>query len=750
MNTVMARVSTLPKYVTWINLEENFRVTGDRAGDKSLSFHFDPKSGDTVVVDIDAQSSSSSGSSDESDSDTKKREDALGPSSSGMRVGRKYATSVDHSPQPLVKGRGPPRKLKRGKMVYYDILDGVLGIMLKEVGESRSADIVAYVAAAMRLPERLVRRRLSANIEARKDALRAEEAEREGLDNDRPLDQRLDSFRSLFCMRCFTYDCRMHGGGQPMPGRRFPSSAAPKHASPNPRVKAKALALQPSEPEIKFTSDVKPHPLLAEWEKRELARRSEAHKHSCGDACFNNVRLHGPQDEEALQGRIDKMREECRAAGDAWRQLDRDVFKQLAPIMGKDPCRICVVMGMAGRKFTCRDVGLYIERVVLEQEERRAALAAKALETDNADKLEAEKKAAAAKRRKERLAWLKRNVGRKSLKLHSDSNSKVSLKRKFMAYKIKRMFNFAQERHWVKYEPCNHDGVCDRECKMVQSATFCEKFSGCAVECQNRYAGCMCRRGQCRTQACPCFTACRECDPDLCTGCVALGDIDPDEVREVDPDEKMVAILNAELEAAAQYTYPSTYVPTAGTKARMSPMPQLEWPKDSAHPAPIALEYANKSVVPTCQNMKLRANCAPKVVVRQSGVSGWGAFSTVRVEKNELLGEYVGEVISQAEADRRGVLYDRIGVSFLFNLNSEYVVDATRKGNVLKFANHSANANCYAKVVNVNGDHRICVHASRTILENEELFYDYRYEEDKAPAWAKDGMPSTAAVFKEG
>lgn len=90
-----------------------------------------------------------------------------------------------------------------------------------------------------------------------------------------------------------------------------------------------------------------------------------------------------------------------------------------------------------------------------------------------------------------------------------------------------------------------------------------------------------------------------------------------------------------------------------------------------------------------------------------------------------LLSFSVGEIVTQDEADRRGQLYDINNHSSLFTVSSDHTVDADRKGNLLRYLNHSYNPNVEQRQVTVNGDHRLGFFANTDIEPQTELCFNY-------------------------
>jgi len=104
----------------------------------------------------------------------------------------------------------------------------------------------------------------------------------------------------------------------------------------------------------------------------------------------------------------------------------------------------------------------------------------------------------------------------------------------------------------------------------------------------------------------------------------------------------------------------------------------------------------------------------------RSAIHNWGLYAMENINKDDMIIEYVGEEVRQQIAELRENRYLKsgIGSSYLFRIDDNTVIDATKKGGIARFINHSCMPNCTAKIIKVEGSKRIVIYALRDIAQS--------------------------------
>ncbi|TYI22906.1 hypothetical protein ES332_A06G132000v1 [Gossypium tomentosum] len=131
-----------------------------------------------------------------------------------------------------------------------------------------------------------------------------------------------------------------------------------------------------------------------------------------------------------------------------------------------------------------------------------------------------------------------------------------------------------------------------------------------------------------------------------------------------------------------------------------------------------------------CKNQKFQKCQYARVTLFKTEGRGWGLLAAEYIKAGQFIVEYCGEVISWKEAKRRSQAYENQGLkdAFIISLNGSESIDATKKGNLARFINHSCQPNCDTRKWTVLGEIRVGIFAKEDIPIGTELAYDYNFE----------------------
>ncbi|KAF8653421.1 hypothetical protein HU200_062282 [Digitaria exilis] len=109
---------------------------------------------------------------------------------------------------------------------------------------------------------------------------------------------------------------------------------------------------------------------------------------------------------------------------------------------------------------------------------------------------------------------------------------------------------------------------------------------------------------------------------------------------------------------------------------------------------------------------------------------GTGLVTEEEIKKGDFVIEYVGEVIDDKTCEKRlwqMKRLDRGDKFYLCEVSSNMVIDATYKGNMSRFINHSCEPDTEMQKWIIDGETRVGIFALRDIKKGEELTYDSNF-----------------------
>ncbi len=88
------------------------------------------------------------------------------------------------------------------------------------------------------------------------------------------------------------------------------------------------------------------------------------------------------------------------------------------------------------------------------------------------------------------------------------------------------------------------------------------------------------------------------------------------------------------------------------------------------------------------------------VTAKGSRIHGMGLFADQPLQKGDVVAEYIGEYVSPAVTDAREKTYQSERIQdYQFRIDSQLVIDATKRGGHGRYANHNCDPNCATKII---------------------------------------------------